>query len=412
MRMLCVVHHWPPDVNSTGLLMSKLFERLTRKGHSVEVISTFPHYEGFKVWADYKGRLAQIEQRNGVVIKRVYSHTSGTKSMRSRLLNYLTFNFAATVAAILRRRRHDLVFCTNGSFFSGLTGYLAGLRHRAPVIYNVQDLYPEVPIMQGQLTSKTQIRILAAIERFMYRRAQVLTVITPSFKENIASKGIDPGKIEVIPNFVDIEFIRPLEKDNDFARRQDLVDRFVVSHAGNIGYVYDLETMLDAAKLLEGEPDILFLIVGNGVSKPGLERKAEELTLGNVRFLPFQPHEDLPDLRAASDVQVALYRPGASRFSMPSKLYELMASGRPVIASGDDRSDMRDLVEGVGCGLYLGSADAGGLATAIETLRKDPGLRSEMGARGRREAEERYSVDAVAGAYEALFRRVAGVSNS
>ncbi len=402
MRILVQVHHWPPDVNSTGLLMHGLFEVIHAQGHEVTVLTTFPHYEGFRTWPEYRRKLYHRSVEDGIEVVRLYSFTSGNKSMILRLLNYLTFNIAAGVATLFLRGRYDLVFCTNGSFFSGITGVFAGRVKRARCIYNLQDLYPEVPVSQGQLRSRPAIWMLERIERYMYRRADRLSVITPSFRDNLIEKGVDPGKIEVIPNFVDVESIKPMPKENTFAREHGLIDRFVVTHSGNIGYVYDLEAMLKAADKLD--PGFLFLIVGDGVAKPGLLRVAEELGLGDkVRFLPFQPFEEVPLIRASSDVSVSLYKAGSGRYSMPSKIYEIMASGRPLLASADEGSDVAILVEETGCGILVPPGDPEAIVQALERLRADPAAAREMCERGREVASTHYSLPAVADAYLRLF---------
>lgn len=410
MRLLLIIIQYPPDVNSTGLLMSQLFGVLRERGHEVDVITTFPHYEHFRVWDEYRGKLFERDERDEMSVLRTWVYASGTKqNMLRRLTSYLSFNFLAMVAGVFRRRRYDAIFCTNGSFFTGLTGTLIGRLKGAPVVYNVQDLYPDVPVRAGQLNNKWAIRGLELIEGFMYRVASRLAVITPSFKENIVSKGVDPAKITIIPNFVDTEFIRPLPKDNDFSRKYGLSDRFVVSHAGNIGYAYDLDTLLEAAALvaMAGDADdVLFLIVGDGVARPELEEKAASMELSNVCFLGFQPYEDLPQMRAASDVHVSLYKWGSSSYSMPSKVYEIMASGRPLLASGDPDSDVWNLVNATGCGICVEPEDEQELADAVLKLYRNEELRQAMGRRGRQQAEENYSKEAVATQYEQLLRKV------
>ena len=229
----------------------------------------------------------------------------------------------------------------------------------------------------GQLTNRQAIAILERLEKYMYQKAAHNTVITPSFRESLLAKGVPPQKVSVIPNFVDTDLIRPLPKDNPFSRSYGLTDSFVVTHAGNVGYVYDLATLLDAADCLRGDPKIHILIVGEGVAKPELEKKAAERCLDNVTFLPFQPRESLPWLRAASDVQVSLYRPGAARYSMPSKVYEIMASGRPVLASADSPSDVWNLVESTGSGRCIEPNRPDQLADAIRALAYDRVLRSD-----------------------------------
>lgn len=407
MKILLQIIQFPPDVNSTGLLMARLGEELVARGHEVRVVTTFPHYERFHVPDEYRGRVLERSRYRGMEVLRLPVLTPGSKQrMTNRLVSYLSFNAGATLAGWLSRRPVDVILCTNGSFFTGVTAYLSGAPRHVPFVLNVQDLYPEAFVHAGRLRNRTAIAALERIEGFMYRRAAHVTVITPTFEEHLLAQGVPADKLSVIPNFVDTEFITPLPKDNPEARRLDLAGQFVVCHAGNLGYVYDLDTLLDAAALLREQRDILFLIIGDGAVKPDLERRARELNLPNVRFLPFQPLEALPGLRAACDVHVSLYRNGQGRYSMPSKVYEIMAAARPVLASADPASDITRLIHDVQAGVVVAPSDPARLADAVLTLYRDPGLREEMGRRGRREVEARYTLGVVADRYEQVLGSV------
>ncbi|MEA2453248.1 MAG: colanic acid biosynthesis glycosyl transferase WcaI [Actinomycetota bacterium] len=403
MRVLFQVHHFPPDVNSTGLLMAQVACDLVARGHDVTVVTTMPHYEGFKPWPAYRRKLFVTEELDGVRVLRVWSFTSGSKSMIHRLLNYVTFNKMAALRG-LTAGPADVIFCTNGSFFSGVTGRFLSIVKRAPLVYNVQDLYPEVPIKAGQLRNPVAIRILRAIARYMYRAATVVTVIAPSFVRHLASAGIPTDKIELIPNFVDTEFIARGSKDNAFSHAHDLVDRFVVSHAGNIGYVYDLQVLIEAAARLDAMDDLVVLIIGDGVARESLQVHADRIGAANVRFLPFQDRALLPDIRATSDVQVALYKPGAAMDSLPSKIYEIMASGQPVLASAEPGSDLHELVGTTGCGLCIAPGDVDALVEALQQLHSDPALRKRFGDNGRTIAETTYSRTVIVDRYEEIFQ--------
>lgn len=407
MRILLPIIQFPPDVNPTGVLMAQLCEGLMACGHEVSVITAFPHYENFRIWDEYRGKLVKRDRERGMEIVRLFTYAPGKKSMVNRLISYVTFNALATIAGVFSRSRWDVILCPNGSFFSGITAWLVGKAKGIPSIYNVQDLYPDVPIRAGQLRNRNAIAALKAIEGFMYRKADHITVISPSFRDNLVSKGVPMEKISIIPNFVDTEFIRPLPKANNFAQQHGLSDKFVITHAGNLGYVYDLDTMLNAASLLSSQKDILFLIVGNGVAKPALEKKAHELKLDNVRFIPFQPRESLPWLRASSDVQVSLYKNGAANDSFPSKIYEIMASGRPLLASSDGDSGVATMVKTAECGLCVKPGDTEHLAEAILKLYRDPSLRETMGEHGRRYAEENHSKQVAVARYNELLQRIA-----
>jgi colanic acid biosynthesis glycosyl transferase WcaI len=407
MRVLVLIIQFPPDVNSSGLLMAQLCEGLVARGHQVTVITTFPHYARFRIEDEFRHKLVERSTFNGIDVLRLWVFAHGSKrKMLVRLASYVSFNLLAMLAGLLLRRRYDVILCSNGSFFSGVAANVIAAARRIPFIYNVQDLYPETPVQAGQLRNKAAIRVLERLERFMYARAKHVTVIGDSFRTNILAKGVDHRKVSTIPNFADTEFIRPVAKDNAFSRRHGLINKFVVTHAGNVGYVYDLETLIDAADLLRDKHDVVFLIVGDGVARPSLEAKVRDLSLDNVRFLPFQPRDVLPMLRAASDVQLALYRQGASRYSMPSKVYEIMASGRPVLASAEPHSDLWKLVRSTGCGMCVEPDDPTKLAAAIELLRQDQSRRLVMGLQGRCAVEQQYSRDVVVNQYAELIDTV------
>ena len=412
MRTLLLIIQFPPDVNSTGILMSQVAKGLMTRGHDMSVITSFPHYEQFRVWESYRGKWRERTREQGMDVTRVPVFANGKKqNMNYRLLSYLSFNALAALTNFLRREKYDVILCTNGSFFTGVAAYTSGGIKGTPFVYNVQDLYPETPVAQGQLTSRRAIKGLARIERFMYHRAKHITVITPAFEKNLVrEKKVPSHKVSVIPNFVDTNFMRPLPKENSFSRQHGLANKFVVTHAGNLGYVYDLDTLLDAAAQLRHERDMVFLLVGSGVMRDLLQAKAQALLLDNVRFMDFQPYENLPYLRGASDVQVSLYRAGAAKYSMPSKLYEIMASGRPVLASAEAESDVANLIAETRCGICVEPQNADALAHALVELKNDSARRAEMGQHGRAAAEKQFSLETVVAQYDALLRRVANIS--
>jgi colanic acid biosynthesis glycosyl transferase WcaI len=304
------------------------------------------------------------------------------------------------------RARYDLVIANSGSFFTGITGWLIRLLRRTPFIYNVQDIYPDVPVRAGQLRNPAAIRGLEKIERFMYDRATHITVISNEQRSVLMRKGVPGAKITVIPNFVDTAFIRPLPKDNELARRLGLHDKFVVAHAGNLGYAYDFESMLQAAAALADQPDILFLIVGEGVLRETLAGQISARGLTNMRMLPFQPEAELPLLRAAIDVQLSLYAKGAVQSSLPSKIYEIMASARPAIVSAERGSDLFNLVSATGCGICIEPENAGQLTQAIRSLHGDRAEGARLGQRGRDAVERSFSKAVAVDAYARLINDI------
>ena len=407
MRVLLLVNQFPPDVNTSGKLMRTLALDLTRRGHELYIVTTFPHYAQFRVEPEYRGRLYESALEDGLHVKRVWSFASGSKQkMWHRLLNYVTYNKLAFFAAQSAGADYDVILAPNGSFFTGITAWLIGALRGIGFIYNVQDIYPDVPFKAGQLEPRWQVRGLAWLERFMYRRAAHITVISHAQRANLLSKKVPETRITVIPNFVDMtRFRRSENAENEYAQRWR--GKFVVMHAGNLGFAYDFDTLLEAAVLMRHEPDIHFVIVGDGVRKAELEEYARSRGLANVEFMEFQPEAQLPELRAATAVQLSLYRHGSSALSLPSKLYEIMASGKPLIASAERGSDIAALLEQSGSGLRIDPEDAEQIVNAVRQLHDDSPLCARMSAAGRAYVSAHHSLTAAADAYESLLERIA-----
>jgi colanic acid biosynthesis glycosyl transferase WcaI len=404
LRLLIVVNHYPPDVNPSGKLMHQLALGLRALGHTVDVLTTFPHYQSFRTEPGYRGRLFAREHVAGGRVTRVWAFASGQKQrMLHRLANYVSFNALASIAGPLTRARYDVVIANSGSFFTGITGWLIQVLRRTPFIYNVQDIYPDVPVRAGQLRNPAAIRGLEKIERFMYDRATRITVISNEQRSVLMRKGVAGSKVTVIPNFVDTAFIRPLPKDNEVSRRLGLHDKFVIAHAGNLGYAYDFASMLDAAAALKPVADVQFVIIGDGVLREALTEQIGQRGLTNVRMLPFQPEADLPHLRAALDVQLSLYAKGSVQSSLPSKIYEIMASGRPALVSAEHGSDLYNLVTATGCGICIEPENSAQLTAAIRTLHQDRAQGARLGQQGRDAVERSFSKEAAVEAYARLL---------
>jgi colanic acid biosynthesis glycosyl transferase WcaI len=408
LRILLLVNQFPPDLNPSGKLMHQLAVGLVKRGHQVQVITAFPHYSGFRIAEEYRGRLVMRSLEDGLRVTRVWVFASGQKQrMWHRLTNYLTYNAAAFLAA-QAGDEFDVVLAPNGSFFTGVTAAALGLLRHTRFVYNVQDIYPDVPARAGQLKGSLQVRGLQLIERAMYRAATQVTVISDAQRANLLAKGVPPERVTVIPNFVDTSRVQPESADSAMARRFGWENKFVVVHSGNIGFAYDFDTLLEAAQRLHDHKDILFVIIGEGVRLAELKRKAEQMALGNVQFLPFQPEADLPRLRATADLQLSLYRRGSSELSLPSKLYEIMASGRPLVASAEAGSDVAQLVERAGAGIVVEPEQPERVVDAVLLLSRDEQRRALLSTQGRRYACEHHSLENAVEAYERLLTNVAG----
>ncbi len=406
MRILFLTTYFRPESATNAILMTLLAEELAERGHQITIVTGMPHYDNNRVENAYRGKLYKREPYGKLDVRRVYLYVPSKKtSIVGRLLNYISFNVTSTIA-LLATRRQDILFAPSPPLTNGVTAWLASRLKRIPFVYNVQDIYPDVAVRLGVLKNARMIRLFEAMERFVYRKSATVSVISPSFQRNLTAKQVPDSKLTVIPNFVDTTFVHPLPRRNAFSQEQGMDDRFVVLFAGNVGLSQGLETVLLAAQRLTHLSEVLFLIVGNGASKAELVRQAEEMKLHNVRFLPLQAYERVPELYSAADVCLIPLRKGLTQDSVPSKLWTIMGVARPVVATVDPSSDTYKVIIEAGSGLCADAEDAEGMADAVSQLYHDGELAEQMGRRGREYVEQHYTSKRVAEQYEALFARL------
>jgi colanic acid biosynthesis glycosyl transferase WcaI len=407
-RILLLTTYFAPDASANGTLMRQLCEELAQLGHSVGVVTSMPHYDTNCIWPEYRGHLWVREHSGPLDIRRVYIYVPANKArLVARLFGYMSFNILSALAA-LSAGRCDVVFTPSPPLTNGLTAFVVSRLKGVPYIYNVQDIYPDIAIRLGVLKNERAIGAFQRMERFVYSKAAAVSVISEGFRQNLLRKGVPASKVHVVPNFVDTGFMAPLPRHNAFSDEYDLNDRFVVLFAGNVGFSQGLETVLQAAQDLSQMSGIMFLIVGNGASKQRLVEQANQMGLGNVRFLPFQPHVRVPEMYASADVCLVPLRRGLTEDSVPSKVFTILGAAKPLVASVDEGSETWRFVHDSGSGICVEPENPRQLAEAILALYRDRQLRLHMGQSGRRYVEESYTSRRIAKRYEELFTSVAG----
>ncbi len=294
----------------------------------------------------------------------------------------------------------------------GMAGRFAASVRRAPLVFNIQDVFPDVAIELGLLSGAQVIRVARALERASYRMSDAVTVLSDDLADNVRSKitiGLEgerarkqAEKVRVIPNFVDTATIVPAARENSYREEHGLLGRTVVMYAGNVGFSQSLDLVLSAARaFLTERPEVVFVINGGGAARPDLERAASDLP--NVRFVGMQPIERLPEVLAAGDIHVVPLRAGLAWSSVPSKLYSILAAGRPIVASVDPGTEVERTIERAGAGLAVPPDDSDSFVRALSELISDPVRAERMGADGRLFVERWASPAAVAESYENLF---------
>jgi len=401
MRVLMIVPYYAPDLGPSAPLFTMLSVDLVRRGHQVSVIAAVPHYPSGKVQEAYRGARIRRSRERGVEVVRVPVPSLNRANLAQRLLQYMCYQVGATWAGL--SQHYDVVLAANPALWVWLPFASLAVVRRKPAIFTVHDVYPDVGVTLGVFRHKPLIATVAWLERFCLDHALAVRILSESFRPGLHALGVPDSKMALIYDWVDTELIRPLPRDNGFAREQDLTDKFVVLYAGNIGFSQGLEHVLASAQLLADHRDLQFVIVGDGAGREHLGLQAQQMGLTNVRFLPFQPRPRLPEVLATADVSLVTLQHGIGSGSLPSKTFSIFASSRPVLASVDEGSEAWDMVERAGAGLCIPPENPSRLAEAILTLKEDPERRGRLGRNGRLWAEQHHSPQAAADRFEKLM---------
>lgn len=400
---------FPPDRVSTAHVMGDLAADLVSAGYRVTVVTTTPHYNpaegGEEPLRRWLGRVVQRGEWHGAAVYYcLMPRKSGT--VLHRVSSWLLFHLLSTIVGAVFVRGVSLIFAPSPPLSIGVSAWILSLIHRAPFVYNVQEIYPDIAVKLGRIREGVALRALRRLERFVYRVAAALTVIGPSFKQQLCAKGVRADKIHVIPNFVDVQTHQPLPKDNGFSRQHGLHAMFVVSYAGNIGPAQDIDTVLAASVRLGNERGLRFLFAGEGILRPYLNDRIAALDLKHCISLPYQDPALMPEIYATSDVSLVPLAPEAGFDAIPSKVYRVMACARPVIALAEAESDLAALVNDSGAGWVVRPGDAAGLVAAIREAMSNPDAARPRGARGREHVLSRYTRSQVTAQYRLLFERL------
>ena len=399
MRILLLTTYFRPDVAANGVIMSSLVDEFVSRGHEVTVITTVPHYDENKIWAEYSGKLMYRESSGKKEVYRLFTYVAKDKAnLVQRVLGYGSFHVLSLLRMLILPR-HDILLVPSPPLSNGVIANIFRRFKGTPFIYNVQDIWPDVIVRAGMVKNESTIRRLERMEAYVYRHASHMTVLSDGFRQNLLNKGVPPEKITVIPNFVDSEFITPQMKDNVFSRELGLQDKFVVLFAGNMGFSQGLETVLDAAEVLQANENIQFLMIGNGAGRSSAEEYLSALRLRNVRFLPYQQREMLPYIYGAADVCVVPLRRGFAAESVPSKLFTIMGASKPAIAAVDRGSETWDLLERTRAGICVEPENPTDLAEAILHYYRAPDARRIAGENGRKCVEREFCPKVIADRY-------------
>ncbi len=407
-------YFFTPDGLSTAVLMSQLAQDLQAQGNQLTVITTTPHYNleeealGAQPLRPLWGRWLQESELDGMRVLHVQVAPKGSR-LWLRALDYIRYHLLGLVAGCFLVKDPDVLFVPSPPLTIGIHAWLLGMWHRIPFVYNVQEIYPDVAVKLGMLRNRSVIRLMERMEIFIYRRATKISVISEWFRRALASKDVQSEKLTVIPNFVDTEFVQPGERRNSLSDRLGLDGKFTVLYAGNIGLTQGFEFVMDTAQALDDRPEIHFLIIGGGARFEWVREQIAVRNLHNMTLLSYQPRSLVPQIYAAADLCLVPMKKGMAQDTFPSKIYTIMAAGRPTLASADEDSELAWVVQQADCGWHVPPDDAPALVQAIIAARQQQNLSQEKGDAGRRYVTKYHSRSAVAAQYQALIAETVNI---
>jgi colanic acid biosynthesis glycosyl transferase WcaI len=416
-NLVVLCPHFAPDVAPTGDVMTRIAMELVERGHRLHVVTALPWYQRHALEPGWNGQLVRGEVTEWGRISRVHPFPTDKRNIPARALAFGGFTALASAVGGLSSLRPDAVLAMSPPLTLGPAGRAVASARRVPFVFNIQDVFPDVAVELGLLQGKRAIAAAKLLERGTYRCSDAVTVLSDDLADNVRgkiTKGLDgaraeteAAKVRVIPNFVDTDRIQPVERENPYRVEFGLTGCKVVMYAGNVGFSQSLDLVLLAARsFLVSRPDVVFVVNGGGAARPELEAAAADLP--NVRFVDMQPAERLPEVLAAADLHVVPLRAGLAWSSVPSKLYSILAAGRPIVASVDEGTEVARTVERAGAGVSVPPDDPAAFTAAVGRLLDDPSGAAQMGAAGRRFVESWASPSAVAAAYEDLFQELIG----
>jgi glycosyltransferase involved in cell wall biosynthesis len=331
-------------------------------------------------------RLVERQDYRGMTVLRARGTRFSKRRFSGRFSNYVSYFLSACYAG-LKLERPDVVVALTDPPIIGLAAYLAARRLRAPLVMSYRDIFPEAARLLEDFHSETVNRALQAVNCFLVRRAERSIALGETMRKRlIEGKGAPPDRVVVIPDWADCQDIVPAPKQNAFAQAHGLAEKFIVMHSGNIGLSQGLEVLVDAAARLRSFPEIVIVFVGDGVKKVALEEQVRALRLHNVRFLPYAPKERLTESFASADVFIVSLKKGLSGIIVPSKLYGILAAGRPYVAAVEEDCEVTAITRQYECGVLATLGDPADLAEKILTLYHDRALAERLGRNARRAA--------------------------
>jgi colanic acid biosynthesis glycosyl transferase WcaI len=383
MRILYLSQYFPPEAGATQTRSYEMASAWVRLGHYVTMLAEFPNHPSGIIPSTYKGKIYEHDDLHGIEVIRVWVKASPVKNFTNRMLFYLTYMLNSSIAGVvLARGKYDLVYASSPPLFVGVAALFLSAIKRIPLVFEVRDLWPESAVALGELSNPRAIALAKKLEQACYHHAIQVVVVTRGIYDRLAHRGIPTDKLCFVPNGANTDLFTFTKAERERIRRElRLEDKFIAIYAGIHGLAQGLETILDAARILQTIQDIHILMIGDGPKKAEIQSLAASYNLPNLTLMPEKPRESIPGYLSAADVAlIPLKKAEIFKGALPSKIFDAWACERPVLLSID--GEARDLVENVQGGIYIPPEDPAKMAVALLHLRDSPSVRQSMGENG------------------------------
>lgn len=410
MKILYVSQYFPPEMGAPAARAAELARHWVNDGNDVTVLTGFPNHPTGVVPPEYKKQFRRLVTRevwNGIRLVRTWLLPFPNRKPYERMLNYSSFCLSSALTGLFIRKP-DVLIATSPQLLVALSGWWLGALRRVPFVFEVRDLWPESLAAVGVGEGSSPLNwVLGKIAGFLYKRSDHIVVVTKAFKTFLIENWKVPAeKISVVENGVETELFSPQPDAAAKKRELGLEGKFLVCYVGTMGLAHGLETLIQAAEVLRKvNPQVQFLLVGEGADKERIESLARERGLANMTFLGQQPRETIPRFISASDAcLVMLKKTDLFKTVIPTKMLEFMSCERPVILAVDGQA--REIMEAGNAGIFVEPESAEQLVEAVQRLASDPGSRERLGRNGREHIVKHFSRQQTAWDYLAILGKV------
>lgn len=368
MHILFLTDNFPPEGNAPASRTYEHAKEWVSQGEKVSVITCAPNFPDGVIFPGYKNRWLVRERIDGINVWRVKTFITQNNGFLKRILDYMSFMFSSFIFGIFTKKV-DIVIGTSPQFFTTISAWAIAKIKRVPFVFELRDIWPASISAVGAMQNNLIISLLEKIELFLYHQAHLIISVTSSFKEDLIHRGVSKEKIKVVFNGVDLQSYKPKNKKNDsFVKKYDLKNKFVIGYIGTHGLAHALDKVIETAELLKYEKNIHFVFAGSGAEKNRLITMTHKKNLSNVTFIPRQDKKNMKNLWSICDVSLISLK-NTKLFStvIPSKIFESMAMGLPIIISAP-KGEATSIIEQNKCGLIVKPESPINLVNSINSL--------------------------------------------